>query len=101
MPLLIRGVPSNILASQFTNNNILDNVDLKTFNSQLYFDLQNTNSLVLDSGVRQIADLSGNNNHPIQNTVANRPEYTHILGMPCVRFNVGMSSRFLSLMINF
>ena len=96
MPLFIKGVPSSIITNQFTNNNILDNVDLKTFNSQLYFDLQNTNSLVLDSGVRQIADLSGNNNHPTQNTAANRPEYTHILGLPCVRFNIGMSNRWLN-----
>ena len=96
MPLLIEGVPGNTLANQFTINNILDNVDLKTFNSQLYFDLQNTNSLTLDSGVRQIADLSGNNRHALQNTITSRPEYTHILGMPCVRFNVGASNRFMS-----
>lgn len=94
MPLLIEGVPGNTLATQFTNNNILNNVDLKTFNSQLYFDLQNTDSLVLNSGIQKITDLSGKNRHLIQNTASARPEYTHILGMPCVRFNIGMSGRY-------
>lgn len=89
MPLSIKDYNAHEIQTKFQQDqNVLDTLDLSKYNSALWLDLSSQDHLILDTGIKQIIDLSGNYRHPTQNTTTAQPEYTTILGLPCVRFNV-------------